>query len=222
MGRLPIFLAAFGAVAFGQGTRPKGSPAEYPARAELKGITLAAENLGHSLSTEYGAYFLRDYVVIDIAVFSTDKKPLNFSAGNFSLRVNGKRILLAQAPGLIAASLKYDEWSEHPRAMASAGVGDTGVILGAPQRTPRFPDDPNGRSRVPNPPSVDTSNENVPQRQDMLVEQVIERISLPEGSRLAAPFSGFVYFPLKGKMSKLKSLELLYQGDYGEAALRLL
>jgi len=223
MARLFLLLAAFCAVLPAQGTKPKASAAEYPVHADLKGITIAAENLGHSVTSDYGAYFTSQYLVIEVAVFSSDKKPLSFSAGNFSLRVNGKQTpLLAQSPGLVSGSIKYDDWRDNPRVIGSGGMGDTGVTMGGPRQTSRFPGDPNGQSRVPPPPSVDTNNPNVPQKQDLPVEETVQRSSLPEGTTLHAPFSGFLYFPVKGKLNKLKSIELLYQGDYGEADLRLL
>jgi hypothetical protein len=95
------------------------------------------------------------------------------------------------------------------------------VILGGPQPTERFPGDPNGRSRMPRPPSVDTSNPNVPQQEEVPIGEAVQRSSLPEGTNLVAPFSGFLYFPFKGKLKKLKSVELLYHGDYGDTALPL-
>jgi hypothetical protein len=223
MARLFILLAALSTILPAQGTKPKASPAEYPAHSDLKGVTIAAENLGHSIMSDYGACFARDYLVIEVAVFSAQKKrQLSFSAGNFSLRLNGKTTpLLAQAPGLVAGSIKYDDWSQRPQLVGSAGVGDTGVTVGGPRQTGRFPGDPNGTSRVPAPPSVNTSDPNVPPRQDMPVDEAVRRMSLPEGTNLVAPLSGFLYFPFKGKLNKLKSVELLYQGDYGEADLLL-
>jgi hypothetical protein len=222
MARLLAFLAAFSAVLPAQGTKPRSTPAEYPAHADLKGITIAAENLGHSITSDYGAFFAREFLVIEVAVFSAEKRPLSFSTGNFNLRINGSKVpLLAQSAGLVAGTIKYEDWTQHTRVTGSAGDGDAGVILGGPRPTERFPGDPNGRSRAPKPPSVDTSNPNVPQREDLPIGEAVQRSSLPEGTNLAAPFSGFVYFPFKGKLSKVKSLELLYNGDYGEAALRL-
>jgi hypothetical protein len=222
MARLLVFLAALSAILPAQGTKPRSSPAEYPAHTDLKGITIAAENLGHSITSDYGAYVAREFLVIEVAVFSADKWRLSFSAGNFSLRINGNKVpLLAQSPGLVAGTIKYEDWSQGTRITGSAGDGDTGVIVGGPRPTERFPGDPNGRSRMPRPPSVDTNDPNVPQRQDLPVDEAVQRSSLPEGTNLVAPFSGFVFFPFKGKLKKLKSLELLYHGDYGETALPL-
>lgn len=214
--------AAIGVPLAAQGTKPNAKPDDYPAHVALNGATIAAENFGHSVTSEHGAFFAREYIVIDVAVFSEDKKALAFSAGQFFLRINGKKTpLLAQAPGMVAASIKYDDWTQRPRAMGSAGMGNGGVILGGPQQTERFPGDPNGRSRLPNPPSVGTDDPNVQKREPAPIEEVLQRSSLPEGNQLVAPFSGFVYFPFTGKMSKIKSLELLYEGPYGEATLRL-
>ena len=217
-----ILLCIGAALLAAQGTKPNAKPGDYPAQAALESVTLAAENFGHSVTSEYGAFFAREYIVIDVAVFSPDRKPLAFTAGQFTLRMNGKRVpVLAQAPGMVAASIKYDDWSQRPRAMGSAGMGNGGVTVGAPQQTDRFPGDPNARNRLPKPPTVGTDDPNVPKQQAAPIEEVLQRSALPEGNQLVAPFSGFVYFPYSGKMSKIKSLELLYEGPYGAATLRL-
>jgi hypothetical protein len=176
MVRLLVCFAAFCAVLNAQGTRPKENPTEYPAHADVNGVTIAAENVGHSITSEYGAYFARDYLVVDVAIFSKNKRPLRFSPANFSLRLNGKKTpLLAQTPGIVAASIKYDDWSEHPRMMGSGGAGDTGVTLGGPKPQGRFPGDPNGNPRVPQPPSVDTNNPNVPQNENLPIEETVAK-----------------------------------------------
>ena len=213
--------AMFAASLTGQGTKPNPKPEDYPARAELKDVTIAAENFGHGVTSEHGALFARDYVAIDVAVYSPDRRRLVFAPSQFRLRINGKT-LPAEAPGAVAASIKYEDWTTHPHAEAAAGVGDTDVILGAPQPSERFPGDGSSRNRLPRPPSVGTDDPNVTKQEAKSPEEVLQRSSLPEGDHLVAPFSGFLYFPYRGKMGKIKSLELIYDGPYGAATLRLL
>lgn len=213
-----IFTASLAA----QGTKPQAKPEDYPVHADLNGVTIAAENFGHGITSEYGALFAREYIAIDVAVFSKDKKALAFSAGQFTLRINGKKTpLLAQAPGMVAASIKYDDWTQRPGITGGGGLGNGGVTMGGPRPAERFPGDPNGR-RPPSVPPVGTDDPNVPKEQPASLDEVLQRSSLPEGNQNVAPFSGFLYYPHTGKMSKIKSLELLYEGPYGEATIRLL
>ena len=88
------------------------------------------------------------------------------------------------------------------------------------QSAPRFPGDPTGQSRAPKSPRVDTDDPNVPQRETLSVDEVVQRSALPEEPH-SSPVSGFLYFPFTGKLKKIKSLEILYDGPYGEATLRV-
>ena len=203
-----------------QGTRTKATPQEYQASADLRTLTLAAEDLGHSIISDAGAYFARDYVVVDLAVFPKGKQQLTLSARQFTLRVNGnKGVIGADSSGAVAASIKYEDWSQRGRLTGGASMGDAGVALGQPRGQPRFPGDPN--SRAPVPPKVDTNDPNASKPQEVPLEEALLRASLPEGTGLTGPLSGLIYFPYKGKLSKLKSIELIYSGPYGEATIRL-
>lgn len=205
-----------------QGTRTKVAPAEYPVYKELPRVTLAAENLGHNIPTDRGAVFTRDYIAIDVAVFAADKGSLTFSAGQFDLSINRKPAVLPQTSGMVAASLKYDDWTDRPRMSGSGGLGGVDVILGEPVPSARFPGDTTGRrSRLPGPPRVETNDPNVPNQQPVSIEDLVQRASLPSGETLVAPFSGVLFFPYQGKLAKIKSLELRYSGTYGDAVLRL-
>jgi len=195
--------------AIAQGTKTRGDVKEYPATAEVQGATLGAESLGHNLSSEHGALFAADYLVVDVAVFPKGKVRVQFAASQFAARINGKKVLPDNA-GMVAGSIKYGE---------GGGPMTGGGGMGG-QPAPRFPGDPNGQSRAPKSPRVDTDDPNVPQRETLSVDEVVQRSALPEDPH-SSPVSGFLYFPYTGKLKKVKSLEILYEGPYGEATLRL-
>ena len=223
MARAAILLCftAAAVAAFGQGTKPRDSAKEYPVCAELKTITLCAENFGHGITSEYGNLYARDYLVIEAAFFGKTPSRATKSTGDFVLRLNGNKVsLMPQSAGTVAASIQYDDWEERPRGSVSAGAGDAGVTLGSPAPAGRFPGDPRA-NRLPAPPRVDTSADRSGiERVEASPGEVVQRSALPEGEN-AIPVSGFLYFPYKGKMSKVKSLELVYEGPYGAATLRL-
>jgi hypothetical protein len=52
------------------------------------------------------------------------------------------------------------------------------------------------------------------------LEEQIQKLALPEG-KYAPPLAGLVFFPFRGKMKSIKSLELLYEGPAGKATLKL-
>ena len=207
--------------ALAQGTKTRPNPQAYAAVAEVRGAVIAAENFGHSLTSDHGSLLAGDYLVVEIAVFPKGPARVQFAASEFTARINGKKYSPDSA-GMVSASIKYSDWTQHGRLSGGAALGDAGVALGQPAPAGRFPGDPNDPSRHPRSPRVDTGTDpNVPQREALPVDEVVQRSSLPEALSSGA-VSGFVYFPFKGKVKKIKSLEILYEGPYGEATLRLL
>jgi hypothetical protein len=120
------------ACAWAQGTKPKAGATEYPAHAEMKDGALGAENLGHSLSAAKGVTLVRDYLVVEVALYAKNA-PVKIRNEQFLLRINGKKAVIgAQTAGMVAASLKYPDWESRPRLVAGGGIGNAGVILGQP------------------------------------------------------------------------------------------
>ena len=161
-----------------------------------------AEFCGHSVPFAGTTYFTSDYIVVEIEVLPDKSTPIRLASGEFHLRINGKKDLLApETPGMVAASLQYSDWSQRPRLEAQAGP----VIVGAPRQQPRFPGDTRTRQpRQDNRPPTKTD-----------AEAVIDA-ALPEGPTLG-PTKGLVYFPYRGKLKGLKTIELLW----GERILKL-
>lgn len=216
-------LALFAVLAVrGQGTQPKSQPAGYPAHARAGAISIAAENMGHSLATAEGAILVNDYLVIEVALYSD--QPFAISSGQFTLhRAGRKQVLLPQTPGIVAASLKYPDWEQRPTLVGGVGVGDGEITLGRPAPVGRFPDDrraqsriPGGIPRAPDPPDRSGADKPPPTS----IEEVVSRSALPEGE-VHPPVSGFLFFPYKGKLKAMRDLELRYEGPAGAVSLPL-
>ena len=163
-----------------------------------------AEFCGHSVPFAGTAYFAAGHIVVEVEVLPDKSTPIRLTSGEFRLRINGKKDLLApETPGMVAASLKYSDWSQRPQLEAQAGP----VIMGRPRQQSRFPGDTQP-GQQPN-----RSDDRPPPKTD--AEAVIEA-ALPEGTTLG-PTKGLVYFPYRGKLKGLKTIELLW----GERVLKL-
>lgn len=217
-------LLALLAVTLPAETPPKASPAEYPVKAELPGLVIAADYTVRTVFGRDDSALTPDYLTVDVALYPPKGKTISVAASQFRLRVNGKKQpLYSQTPGMVAASLRYPDWEQRPTVLVGAGAGDAQVILGRPQPTERFPGDPRPQQgRLPPPPKAPTDQdrsgiERPPARSpaDIVTEE-----ALPEGD-YTFPRHGHLYFPFKGKTASLKSVELLYEGPAGKAALVL-
>ena len=219
----PLLIFALAVVASAQ---DKARTAEdYPARMRVGEFTIAAENLGPSVPNASGGLYVDDYVVIEIAVFpAAGAKRAALSSGAFSLRINGaKGVIRPDSPDFVAAAIKYPNWERQREVVATAGMGNAGVILGRNDPVERFPGDRRPleqRRPVPNPvPRVDSPVEQ--QKQQIPVEEQVRSAALPEGVDIPVPVAGALYFHYTGKMKKVKSLELLYEGPLGAGSVRI-
>lgn len=201
------------------GTTPRESASKYPVHASLPGLDLGVEYMVRTVSGDGRAFLVEDYLVVEVALYST-KNPVAVRAGRFTLRVNGKKqTILAQAPGMVAASLKYPDWEQRPSMEGTAGP----VIFGRPQQTSRFPGDQRPQQeRLPSPPKAPTPEDRsgsdaAPKRTPA---EIAVESALMEGE-LIPPVSGYLYFAHKSKLKSLKTVELTYDGPEGNITLRL-
>ena len=202
-------------------TEHKDKATDYPFHAEAGKVSIGADYLIHSIPAGNQTFVAKDFLVVEVAVFPAFAQPINIDGNTFTLRLNGAKFPLASsAPGFVAASLKYPDWEQHPTSQVSGGVGNAGVTIGPPT-VARFPGDPNATHPVPRGPSAEDRN-GVERSDPESAEQVITRTALVEG-QTDHPISGFLYFPYKGKIKSLKSVELIYQGkDGASVTLKLL
>jgi hypothetical protein len=220
--RIYVICAVACGCASAQGTNPKVSASEYAAHGDMKDASLGAEYLGHSLLTAKGAIVVRDFLVVEVALYPKDPR-MKIRMEQFRLRINGnKGTLSPQSLGMVIASLKYPDWSSHPTAEVGASLGDASVILGRPVPVERFPGDNRPvEQRGPAPPRVPEDNSGVQKRAPEPVGDVINHLALPEGDEVHSPASGYLFFPFQAKLKSIKMLDLIYEGPLGAATLRL-
>jgi len=205
-----------GTLAAQYGTPPKPSAQDYPVHANVGGLSIGAEYLVHSFSSGRDMFIAKDYLVVEIALFPAKGEALLASAGQFVLRVNGRKETLSpQGPEIVAAALDRPEQSSGLHPVAALGP----IVLGAPRTTERFPGDPNAQSVPPNPTTANPGGTDAspPIKADELVVQA----AWPEGEH-HGPASGFLYFPYRGKVARIHSLELIFSSVSGSATLPLL
>ena len=205
-----VALLSTAAALAGQGTRPKAQPSEYPVHTALdKGCELGAEYMVHSIPTPSGILIADDYLIVDVAFFGPLKTKLDLSSGNFVLRINNqKSAIQPNSAASVAASLKYPSFAQP--SSGPAVTGGVGIGLGMPIPVSRplpnpAPADPNGPAR-----EVETP-----------LEERIEHAALVEGDQ-PTPASGLIFFPYRGRMKSIKSIELIYEGPAGKVSLKLL
>jgi hypothetical protein len=191
-----------------KGMPPRATPAEYQAQAQAGTVTVAAEFKGHSVPTLQGPLSSEDYVVIETGFFGSPDARIKLSAGDFSLRINGKKTpLLSQPYGLVVGSVKDPEW-EPPEPPASKSK--TSMSGGGGGRGGR------GEQADNSPPAP----VHIPIGVQRAMAQRVQKASLPEGDR-ALPLAGLIFFPYRGKTQGIHSIELIYAGSAGKATLAL-
>jgi hypothetical protein len=186
-----------------KGIPPRATPGDYQSQAQAGAVTIAAEFTEHSLPTLEGPLTTEDYVAVETAFFGPAGAQLKISAADFSLSVNGKKTPLPTQPyGLILTSLKDPEWvpPEPPAPKSKSSIGGGG----------RGQEDSNA-------PPVPVK---IPIPVQRAMAQRVQRASLPEGDR-ALPQAGLIFFQYRGKAKNLHSIELVYDGPAGKAALKL-
>jgi hypothetical protein len=198
--------------------------ADWPANAALDKVELGAEYMVHSVTRGEEYAVVRDYLVVEVAIYPVKPNRIEVSHQHFTLRINGrKNPIFPQSPGMVAAGMKYDDWERRPSLEASGGMNDTGVIVGRPRNTERFPGDPRpGQQRLPKPPTAPAPEDRsgVERTPKKTPDEIVIAAGLEEGFT-PKPIRGYLYYAFKGKPSSVKSVQLLYRGPSGEAVLKL-
>lgn len=206
-----------------QGTDVKAKASDYPSTATLPQMTLGAEFMVHSIAWHQTSYVAEHYLVVEVAVFPSAGHTVSIQPGQFGLRLNGKRDLLrAQSAGSVAASVKYPDWERPgPHLEAAAGIGDAGITTGQPRQVGRFPGDPTVPTRAPLPRIPGAGEQaGVSKAEELPVDEVVSRAALP-AVETRFPVSGYLYFPYRGRIKSLKSIELVCESPAGQAVLSL-
>jgi hypothetical protein len=206
-----IFMAGIGRCAYAQDAparpqplAPRVAPTEYQSHAQVGKVTIAADFAGHGVPTPDATFSTDSYVVVEVAFFGPEGARLNMSYKDFSLRVNGKKSMLAAQPyETVFHSLVDPEWAPPPAPEKSS----TGISGGGG----------GGRGQAGDPPP---SPPKMPLKMTLAMEQKVKMASIPEGER-ALPAAGFIFFSYGGKTSGMRSIELIYDGAAGKVTLPL-
>lgn len=204
-----------------QGTAPKSKPSEYPVHKSFKNIEIGAEYLLHSIPGPKGMLFAPNHLVVEVAIYSTSPEPLTVRQDDFSLHVNGKKLVLVpQSPGLVAYTIKYPDIERTRNLEIDAGLGNSTVTLGRRPAPARFPGDPRPeQQKPPNQPAQATVQD--VGKEAPSIDELVAAAALPEGeSRL--PVSGVLFFSYDGKLQSIHTLDLVYRGSSGRITLPLL
>ena len=181
---------------------------DYPAHASWPLFKIGAEYMVHSIPTEKGPLYARDYLVVEVAILP-EKRPVAISSGAFTLRINGKKTVLSTEPaGFVAASLKYADWEQRRTIIGTAQAGNGTVVVGKPPNTGRFPGDPTQDRRRPEPRRPEDPDGGK-QVKDLDIDTLVKRATLPEIETLEL-VKGCLYFRFEGKPNSIRTLDLEY------------
>jgi hypothetical protein len=184
-----------------KGLPPRAAPTDYQAHAKAGTVTIAADFQEHAIPTPQGPLSTEDYVVVETGLFGPPDARIKLAAGDFSLRINGKKPLPTQPYGLVIGNAKDPEWAppEPPSAKSKNGISSG--------------DKSQGDSGPP-PPVV------IPIGVQRAMAQRIQKAALPEGDRSLA-VAGLIFFQYRGQPKGIHSVELIYAGPAGNVTLTL-
>lgn len=196
--------------------RPKVS--DYPFHGGLRDYELGAEYMGRSFFVEDKAYDGGDFIAVEIGVYPRKGIEPKIMASQFALRFNGKKELIyAQSAGSVAVSMRLQPWDSTRRGVV---IGAGPVIIGAPQRGPRFPGDRESTQPAPRPVPEPDHQANVEREPPPDYADLVNRAAFVEGP-LPKPARGYLFFPYAGKLTKLKKIELVVVDENNRGSLAI-
>src|ERR1700685_3727763 len=94
-----------------KGMPSRSAPTEYQAQAKAGTVTIGAEFMGHAVPTPEQTVNAEDYIVVEAGLFGPAGARLALARGDFSLRINGKKVASPSEPyELVFHSLKDPQW----------------------------------------------------------------------------------------------------------------
>lgn len=187
------------------GLPARTAPSDYQAQVKVGGVTLAADFTGHGIPNEGEALSSEDYVAVEVALYGAADARLTISMNDFSLRINGQKTPLASQPwGLVAKGIRDPHWAPPEAEGESKSKGGGLSAGGSGQQAGQPPPLP------PKPPIELLRSWQIRLR----------KAAIAEGDR-ALPQAGLIFFQTRTKADKIKTVELLYEGPAGKAAVAL-
>ena len=182
----------------------RATPADYQAQAKVGNVTIGAEFTGHGIPNPRQPLNSEDYVAVEVGLFGPPDARFTIGVAEFSLRINGKKVPIPNQPwGLVAKGVRDLEWVSPdavpgaPKSKGSVGGAGGGAASEPPPVTPKVP--------------IDVLRG---------WQMAVRNSALAQGDR-ALPQAGLIFFPYRGKVDSIRSLELTYEGPAGTATLTL-
>ncbi|MEO8129634.1 MAG: hypothetical protein ABJF23_18960 [Bryobacteraceae bacterium] len=215
---LPEMLLMAGLLSAQPGITPRPKAEDFPAHQETATMAIGAEFMVHSFGRDAETYVNEEYLTFEVGIYPVKRKPVLISAGQFTLRINGKKdVIHPERASQVASSLQYADWE---RRAQRDGADGPGTINAPSQSGPRFPGD-NGpsRGRLPQPPQLPADSTLTPP-EHIAPSVLLKEVALVEGEH-KFPTGGYLYFPYHGKIKSIRSLELIYTSEAESTTLRL-
>jgi hypothetical protein len=205
-----LSLLLLAGLAWSQGTEPKAKADDYETSETAGRVAIGAEYMVHSYSGNGKTFLAPEYLIVEAALFPKKGEPITASQGDFALRIDGKTLLRTASAQQVVQSIERRGWTNQRGVQASAGDGNSGVILGGPRQTPPYGQSGGQTPRAPRAPEPDYRG-NVPRGEDVKPAELVTQTAFPDGN-FAGAVSGYLYFYFRGNASKIHTVELLYNG----------
>ena len=198
----------------------RAASSDYPTCCKVEGGTIGVDYLYRSLPTPRGTQIIPGIVIVEVGLYPSSEQSLQLPEGAFSLDWKGAEWPLGPAgPDFVLAQLRHPEWAYPAHGGGLAGEAGTvnrrgggfeGVVIGkSPRRQPRFPGDPRQEHPSPAPNPMPDAPRGEPHPDEML-ERIIPLHAL-ERHEVGQPTAGYIYFPYRGRLKKLRKLTLKIQ-----------
>ena len=193
------------------------SPADYPHSCKVEAGTIGVDYLYRSLATPRGTQVIPGIVIVEVGIYPAAGQSLQLVQGSFQLDWKKADWPLGPVgPDFVLAQLQHPGWTYPVYGSGvdiNAGTVDRrggdfeGVVIGrSPRREPRFPGDPRQDLPLPEPAPMPDTPSNTPDADEM-PERIIVLHAL-ERHEVNEPAAGYVYFPYRGRLKKLRELTL--------------
>ncbi len=183
----------------------------YPQTCHVEGGPIGVDYLSSSLPTPQGTQMIPGIVIVEVGVYPSPERSLQLTEGSFSLDWKGAEWPLGPAgPDFVLAQLLHPEWAYPEQGegidlqvgtVNRQGGDFDGIASGrTPRRYPRFPGEPRA-DQAPREPETPL---------DERPERIIPLHALGR-DEIDEPAAGYVYFPYRGRLKKLRKLTLNIQ-----------
>ena len=210
-----LLLLCCAGLIFGQGTETKPKVEDYQVHGQVNSGAIGAEFMVRSYSRGEQVFIAKDYLVVEAAIFPPKGTTFDLQHNDFCLRINGKKELLeAVAPTMVLSDMQHPEMKPENgglHAQAGGSLGNAGVVFGGPPvNNNPFPGGLPPQNRLPPPVEIPRDNPSGVTKEPLNPAEVLLWTALVDGPHQAVT-SGFLFFPFRGRVTSIKTLELLYQ-----------